>query len=139
MSEAVFKGIESLRLDSDLGFIVVEVSDKSIAILVREDGYECGFSGHKLDAIEIRDLLIRNLPPSPTGHWTTQPPTEPGWYWYKPEEDRIPEAVYLSIDGHGFARARVQGAYRRVSGSGATGLWYSESLSVPGANASEGK
>jgi hypothetical protein len=88
-----------------------------------------------LDEAVFGELAAYIAAQTPTGHWTTQPPTEPGWYWYKPEEDRIPEAVYLSIDGHGFARARVEGAYRRVSGSGATGLWYSEPLSVPGPNA----
>ena len=31
----------------------------------------------------------------PLGHWTKTPPTEPGHYWWRPEEDDLADVVLI--------------------------------------------
>lgn len=40
-------------------------------------------------AAEAWNSLPRHL------HWTTETPTEPGWYWWRPEKNIVPHMVYV--------------------------------------------
>ncbi len=57
----IIKG-EVLRLDSGLATIIIDVSDNSIEVTIKDDGYECAFRGDKGDAVEIRDVIARVHP-----------------------------------------------------------------------------
>ena len=55
---------------------------------------DCGTSGpHYCDgeeaAAEAWNALPRHL------QWTTETPTEPGWYWWRPEKNIVPHMVYV--------------------------------------------
>lgn len=41
------------------------------------------------DAIAVWNKLPRHL------QWTTELPTEPGWYWWRPEKNIVPHMVYV--------------------------------------------
>ncbi len=75
----------------------------------------------------------------PAGHWTTQPPTEPGWYWYDPPLDETQVVHVWRSFGKGELRATVD--YTDFALTELEGTWYSEPLTVPGPNRqeSEGK
>ena len=64
-----------------------------------------------------------------TLHWTTQPPTEPGYYWWRAEQidPRWPEIVEINrfVDIHGtpFLGGYVAGSARRRHINEMTGEW----------------
>ncbi len=55
--------------------------------------------------------------------WTTEKPTDPGWYWYHPEFTETPLIVLVSIRGKSvtFERAGFSMLYK-ISKEG-TGKW----------------
>lgn len=65
-------------------------------------------------------------------HWTTQPPTEPGWYWFAPYEGPV-EVVEV---GRVMADRDLSVFFGGVGSplSETDGTWFSEPLSVPGPN-----
>lgn len=87
------------------------------------------------DAGRLRTFLDEAFPehaPQPTGHWTTQPPTEPGWYWFKGGSGEVDVVeVWLPKGGTTLLASDSNATYEPAS---MEGTWYSEPLSVPGPN-----
>lgn len=67
------------------------------------------------------------------GRWTTQAPTEPGWYWFAPTEGPVVivelERVMLSGEWRAYLTGDENYALNEMDGT-----WYSEALTVPGNN-----
>jgi hypothetical protein len=80
------------------------------------------------DCIEIANGLD-----GARSHWTTQPPTEPGWYWFKGGSGEVDVVeVWLPKGGTTLLASDSNATYEPAS---MEGTWYSEPLSVPGPNA----
>lgn len=41
------------------------------------------------------------FPAAPAPHWTTTPPTEPGWYWMRGIGDAVADPAQMHIDEDG--------------------------------------
>ena len=60
-----------------------------------------------------------------TGHWTTTPPTEPGWYWWRCD-GRVDTWIIVSCEG----RLLLRGCGTITPGE-IGGEWYSERIEPP--------
>jgi hypothetical protein len=54
--------------------------------------------------------------------WTTEKPTKPGWYWWRPLSTDAPALVEVTIDGDGFLKSGppanfIEGAARVTLGT----------------------
>lgn len=82
---------------------------------------------------------IKRLLGTPTGQWTTQAPTEPGYYWYEENGVKVVTRVQICNEhelGVG-RRSYLVAGYRGLSSFPVIkmeGTWFSEPLNVPGPN-----
>lgn len=54
---------DELTISDDTGYLQIECFESGrFAVHINEGGYEYQFKTHQLDAIELRDFLIRNYP-----------------------------------------------------------------------------
>lgn len=77
--------------------------------------------------------------PPPAGHWTTQAPTKPGWYWFEENGIKVVTEVRICVENHlGIGiRSYLVATYRGKTMFPVIkmdGEWHSEPLSVPGPN-----
>lgn len=110
-----------MRLEAD-GKTVFEIIDGSMGRVVAE------FTLASEAAEHVR---------SKQGRWTTQPPTEPGWYWFAPYEGPVDVVEVFKVrNGNELLATDHVATYALKE---MAGTWFSEPLSVPGANGGEGK
>jgi hypothetical protein len=61
-----------------------------------------------------------------TTHWTSDPPNDPGWYWYKAKPYR---ALMLRIDDHGLVNSH--GDFDGIPAADLIGDWYTPQIKPP--------
>lgn len=63
------------------------------------------------------------------GRWTTQPPTQPGWYWYKGGSGEVDIVeVWMPKGGKTLLASDNNATYEPAN---MDGTWYSEPLTAP--------
>jgi hypothetical protein len=60
------------------------------------------------------------------GEWTKEPPTEPGWYWWRKYPESFAEPSTMNIAGHAYFRGDTEVRIRQGEGE-----WYSDPLPEP--------